>query len=50
MLLPMSGGGQAYSNKGCSDRAIENFNRAIELGDDSARELLEKAHKKGASE
>ena len=30
-------------NKGCYARAIKDFNRATELGDNSARELLEEA-------
>ena len=37
-------------NKGCDARAIEDFNRAIELGDDRAGEILKEAQKKGTPE
>ena len=42
--------GCVYLKKDCDARAKEDFSRAIELGDNSARKLLEEAHKKGASE
>ena len=44
------GRGCVYLKKDCDARAKEDFSRAIELGDNSARKLLEEAHKKGASE
>ena len=42
--------GKVYSKKGCSARASDDFKRAIELGDNSARKLLEEEQKKGAPE
>lgn len=44
------GRGLAYRCKGCYDRAIEDFRRAIELGNDNARELLKETQARRGSE
>ena len=42
--------GCVYRKKGCDARAIEDLNRAIELGDNRARKLLEEVQKKEVPE